>query len=155
VANPRLRAKADAALCQGDCFVARRAPRNDNDNLVIVIASEAKQSRASLVRIHKLSAAFDYDPATDSLYIKLRPGPSVDNRIISDDMVIDLGADGEAVGFDIQHASQHADLIAEALGYLHHNFAVEAHRQSLAAAASKQAKRDQDFIDAASGSAGE
>ena len=42
-----------------------------------------------------MSADFEYDAATDSLYIKLRPGESVDNRIISDDVVIDLGADGE------------------------------------------------------------
>ena len=38
-----------------------------------------------------MSDIFGYDPATDSLYIKLRPEPSVDNRIIGDDLVIDLG----------------------------------------------------------------
>lgn len=70
-----------------------------------------------------MSAAFDYDPTTDSLYIKLRAGDSVDNRIIGDDVVIDLGTDGEPVGYDIQHASQHAEAIAEALGYLHHRSA--------------------------------
>ena len=66
-----------------------------------------------------MSADFDYDPATDSLYIKLRPGESVENRILSDDVVIDVDEDGEPVGYDIQHASRHADAIAEALGYLH------------------------------------
>lgn len=70
-----------------------------------------------------MSANFDYDPATDSMYIKLRPGHSVDNRIVSDDIVIDLGSDGEPVGYDIQHASKHADAIAEALGYLHERHA--------------------------------
>jgi uncharacterized protein YuzE len=70
-----------------------------------------------------MSADFDYDPTTDSLYIKLRPGESVDNRIVSDDVVIDLGSDGEPVGYDIQHASQHAEAIAEALGYLHQRHA--------------------------------
>jgi uncharacterized protein YuzE len=70
-----------------------------------------------------LSANFDYDPTTDSLYIKLRAGESADNRIISDDVVIDLGPDGEPVGYDIQHASRHADAIAEALGYLHQRHA--------------------------------
>jgi uncharacterized protein YuzE len=64
-----------------------------------------------------------YDAATDSLYIKLRQGESVDNRIINDDVVIDLGADGEPVGYDIQHASLHAEAIAEALGYLHQRHA--------------------------------
>jgi uncharacterized protein YuzE len=66
-----------------------------------------------------MSAEFDYDPTTDSLYIKLRAGPSVNNRIVSDDVVIDLDAGGEPIGYDIQHASQHAETIAEALGYLH------------------------------------
>jgi uncharacterized protein YuzE len=70
-----------------------------------------------------MSADLDYDSATDSLYVKLRPGPSVDNRIVSDDVVIDLGDDGEPVGYDIQHASRHADAIAEALGYLHQRHA--------------------------------
>ena len=59
-----------------------------------------------------------YYPETDSLYIKLRPGVSVGNQIAGEDVVIDLGADGEPVGYDIQHASQHAGAIAEALAYL-------------------------------------
>lgn len=70
-----------------------------------------------------MNAEFAYDATTDSLYIKLRPAESVDNRIVSDDVVIDLGADGEPVGYDIQHASCHADAIAEALGYLHQRHA--------------------------------
>lgn len=70
-----------------------------------------------------MSADLDYDPTTDSLYIKLRAGESVDNQIISEDVVIDLGSDGEPVGYDIQHASRHADAIAEALGYLHQRHA--------------------------------
>jgi uncharacterized protein YuzE len=70
-----------------------------------------------------MSDDFDYDPTTDSLCIKLRPGESVNNRIVSDDVVIDLGADGEPVGYDIQHATRHADAIAEALGYLHQRHA--------------------------------
>jgi len=70
-----------------------------------------------------MNAEFDYDAATDSLYIKLRPGESVDNRIVGDDIVVDIGIDGEPVGYDIQHASQHPEAIAEALGYLHQRHA--------------------------------
>jgi uncharacterized protein YuzE len=66
-----------------------------------------------------MNHSFGYDPATDSLYIKLRPGQSVDNRIVGDDLVIDLGEDGEPVGYDIQHASRHPEIIAEALQILH------------------------------------
>ena len=101
-----------------------------------------------------MTAYFDYDPATDSLYIKLQPGESVDNRIISDDVVIDLGADGERVGYDIHHASQHPDTIAEALAYLRDRFAAEAHRESGAVAASPSKKEDLAFIHGISDSAG-
>ena len=62
-----------------------------------------------------MSQDFDYDPTTDSLYVKVRTGESVENRIIGDDIIIDLGADGEPVGYDIQHASRHPEVIAEAL----------------------------------------
>ncbi len=65
-----------------------------------------------------MNPSLDYDPATDSLYIKVRPGESVDNRALDDDVVLDLGIDGEPVGYDIQHASQHSDIIAAALGIL-------------------------------------
>ncbi|HYG89290.1 MAG TPA: DUF2283 domain-containing protein [Azospirillum sp.] len=59
---------------------------------------------------------FLYDAATDSLYVKVRPGPSVDNTVDdARDLVVDLDANGEVVGYDIQHASRHPDVIAEAL----------------------------------------
>jgi len=70
-----------------------------------------------------MSQDFDYDPTTDSLYVKVRVGESVDNRIIGDDIVIDLGSDGEPVGYDIQHASRHPEVIAEALSRLHQRYA--------------------------------
>ena len=60
-----------------------------------------------------------YDPTTDSMYLKLRAGPGVDSRVCDDrDLVIDLGEDGQPVGYDIQHASRHPDVIAEALQLL-------------------------------------
>jgi uncharacterized protein YuzE len=59
------------------------------------------------------SATFDYDRPTDTLYIKLRPSESVDNEILEDgDIVIDIGADGNPVGYEIQHASSKRDFIA-------------------------------------------
>lgn len=66
-----------------------------------------------------MSAELGYNAATDSLYIKLRPGESVDNRIVVDD----IGIDGEPVGYDIQHASGHPEAIAEALFHLHRRHA--------------------------------
>ncbi len=66
-----------------------------------------------------MSDMFYYDPATDSLYIKLRPGASVDNIVHDDrDLVIDIGEDGKPVGYDIQFASKHPDVIIEALQIL-------------------------------------
>lgn len=70
-----------------------------------------------------MNPQLEYDVDTDSLYIKLRPDPSVDNRIIGDDVVIDLGENGEPVGYDIQHASKHPEAIAEALGQIHQRHA--------------------------------
>lgn len=66
-----------------------------------------------------VDSPFLYDAATDSLYVKVRPGPSVDNEVDdARDLVIDLDADGMVVGYDIQHASKHPDVIAEALDAL-------------------------------------
>ena len=52
-----------------------------------------------------------YDKSTDSLYIELRPMPGKRTREIEPDVMLDLGADGAAVGYDIQHASTKRDLI--------------------------------------------
>ena len=53
-----------------------------------------------------------YDKSTDSLYVEVRPLPSVRTVEIADDIMVDLGKDGEPVGYDIQHASTKADFIA-------------------------------------------
>ena len=52
----------------------------------------------------------NYYAETDSLYIDLNARPSVDSREIQDGIVIDLDAQGQIVGIDIQHASQIMDL---------------------------------------------
>lgn len=51
-----------------------------------------------------------YYPETDSLYIDLNSKPSVESREIADGLVLDLDAEGNAVGIDIDHASQKLDL---------------------------------------------
>jgi uncharacterized protein YuzE len=59
------------------------------------------------------SATFDYDRPTDTLYIKLRQGESVENEILDDgDIVVDLAADGSRLGYEIQHAPAKRDFIA-------------------------------------------
>ena len=52
-----------------------------------------------------------YDKSTDSLYIELRSMLAKRTREIEPDVMLDLGADGEPVGYDIQHASNKRDLI--------------------------------------------
>ena len=52
-----------------------------------------------------------YDKSTDSLYIELRPPPAKRTREIEPDVNLDLGADGQPIGYDIQHASTKRDLI--------------------------------------------
>jgi uncharacterized protein YuzE len=60
-----------------------------------------------------------YDASTDSMYITLREG-RVAHTIAHDDrdFAVDMGEDGEPLGYDIQFASQHPDVIAEALRLL-------------------------------------
>lgn len=53
-----------------------------------------------------------YDPSTDSLYIEVRPLPSKRTVEVEPDVMVDYGADGQPVGYDIQHASTKRDLIA-------------------------------------------
>ena len=51
-----------------------------------------------------------YYPETDSLYIELKSTPSTEAREIVAGLVMDLDAQGDVVGFDIDHASQKLDL---------------------------------------------
>jgi len=66
-----------------------------------------------------MSEPIIYDQSTDSMYVTLREGRVVDNIVHDDrDFVIDIGEDGEPIGYNIQHASEHPDVIAEALQIL-------------------------------------
>ena len=51
-----------------------------------------------------------YYPETDSLYIELKDTPGAQVREIAEGLVIDLDADGNVVGLDIDHASRKLDL---------------------------------------------
>ena len=51
-----------------------------------------------------------YYPETDSLYIELNSAPGIEAREIVDGLVVDLDANGDVVGFDIDHASRKLDL---------------------------------------------
>ena len=54
-----------------------------------------------------------YDKSTDNLYVEVRPLPSVRTCEIEEDIMVDLGPDGEPIGYDIQHASTKGDFIAK------------------------------------------
>src|SRR5262245_11088249 len=51
-----------------------------------------------------------YYPKPDSLYIELKSSPGTEAREIAAGLVVDLDANGEVVGFDIDHASRKLDL---------------------------------------------
>jgi uncharacterized protein YuzE len=51
-----------------------------------------------------------YYPETDSLYIELKSVPGIQAREIVTGLVVDLDANGDVVGFDIDHASRKLDL---------------------------------------------
>jgi uncharacterized protein YuzE len=67
-----------------------------------------------------------YDQSTDSMYVTLREGRVVDSIAHDDrDFAIDIGEDGQPMGYNIQFASKHPDVIAEALRMLQHKIAAE------------------------------
>ncbi|MDE0175379.1 MAG: DUF2283 domain-containing protein [Defluviicoccus sp.] len=51
-----------------------------------------------------------YYPDTDSLYVEFKSGPGAETREISDGLNVDLDAQGNVIGFDIDHASRRVDL---------------------------------------------
>ena len=51
-----------------------------------------------------------YYPDTDSLYVALKPGPGAETREVAAGPNVDLDANGDVVGFDIDHASKRLDL---------------------------------------------
>lgn len=53
-----------------------------------------------------------YDRSTDSLCIEIRPLPACRTIEVAEEVLADRGADGEPVGYDIQHASTKRDLTA-------------------------------------------
>jgi uncharacterized protein YuzE len=60
-----------------------------------------------------------YDQSTDSMYVTLREGRVIDSIAHDDrDFAIDIGEDGQPMGYNIQFASKHPDVIAEALQIL-------------------------------------
>ena len=51
-----------------------------------------------------------YYPGTDSVYIELKTAPGVNTREVANGLVVDLDAQGEVIGFDIDFASKRFDL---------------------------------------------
>jgi uncharacterized protein YuzE len=51
-----------------------------------------------------------YYPETDSLYIELKSAPGAETREIVQGLVVDVDANGDVVGFDIDNASRKLDL---------------------------------------------
>ncbi len=59
-----------------------------------------------------------YYPDTDALYIDLAAAVSSDSQEVADGLVIDLDAQGNVVGLDIQNASKRLDLSEVSLDHL-------------------------------------
>jgi len=49
---------------------------------------------------------FDYDPETDSLYIKLADRPGREASEVAPGVVVDYDANGQVVGLEIEHAAR-------------------------------------------------
>ncbi len=51
-----------------------------------------------------------YYPETDSLYVEFRARVGAETIEVTDGLNVDIDADGEVVGFDIDNASRRLDL---------------------------------------------
>ena len=51
-----------------------------------------------------------YYPETDSLYVEFKARPGADTIEVTEGLNVDIDADGEVVGFDIDQASRRLDL---------------------------------------------
>lgn len=51
-----------------------------------------------------------YYPETDSLYVEFKPTPGAETLEVTDGLNVDLDANCQVVGFDIDHASARLDL---------------------------------------------
>ncbi len=51
-----------------------------------------------------------YYPETDSLYVELKAGLGTETREVAGGLNVDLDANGDVVGFDIDNASKRLDL---------------------------------------------
>jgi uncharacterized protein YuzE len=62
------------------------------------------------------ASPIQYDRSTDTMYVTFREGP-VAHTLAQDerDLAVDIGEDGQPIGYEIQFASRHPDVIAEAL----------------------------------------
>ncbi len=49
-------------------------------------------------------------PETDSLYVEFKARPGAETIEVIEGLNVDIDADGEVVGFDIDYASQRLDL---------------------------------------------
>lgn len=60
-----------------------------------------------------------YDRSTDTMYVTFREG-SVTHTVAHDDrdFAVDFGDNGQPMGYEIQFASKHPDVIVEALQIL-------------------------------------
>jgi len=52
----------------------------------------------------------EYDPDTDSLYIKLRSDPAQESQEVEPGIVFDFDGHGKVIGIDIEHASNFTDV---------------------------------------------
>ena len=51
-----------------------------------------------------------YYPETDSLYVEFKSVPGTETQEVAGGLNVDLDANGDVVGFDIDHASTRLDL---------------------------------------------
>src|SRR5947207_2418757 len=96
VLGPNCGDRRDSTAVSPGCYTGGRRDRPQR-------VFRPEFSRGPAMKLH-------YYPETDSLYIELNSAPGAETREIVEGLVVDFDADGNVVGFDIDHASAKLDL---------------------------------------------
>ncbi len=68
-----------------------------------LVAADASPIERTVMKLH-------YYADTDSLYVELKSSPGTETHEVASGLNVDLDANGDVVGFDINQASERLDL---------------------------------------------
>jgi uncharacterized protein YuzE len=70
-------------------------------------------ARSIMERVATLDVKGRYYHQTDTLYIEIAPGATAQTRVVANGLKVDLSADGNLIGFDIDNSSRLGALLRD------------------------------------------